>query len=110
MSKVSWNDRKARILADRGTTRGLTAAAEHVLGESRKQVPIEEATLERSGATDVDDDQASIFYDTEYAVVQHEDLDNRHDPGRKAKYLEEPLNASKRDVERILAQEMRGAF
>jgi hypothetical protein len=46
-------------------------------------------------------------YDTPYAVRQHEDLTYRHAPGRTAKYLERPLNASRTQVLAIIAAQLR---
>ncbi|WP_404285430.1 hypothetical protein [Glutamicibacter arilaitensis] len=86
--------------------RGLGLAAEHVLGESNKDVPHEEATLERSGATSLDERnlQAVVSYDTPYAVVQHEDMTLNHDNGRTAKYLENAMNAETDAVREIIAK------
>lgn len=51
---------------------GVQLAAEQVLGESRRLVPIEEATLERSGAASVEDTgegvRGVVSYDTPYQV------------------------------------------
>lgn len=88
---------------------GLTEAAEHVLKVSNDHVPIEEATLERSGTATVDATnlRAAIAYDTPYAVAQHEDLDAQHDPGRTAKYLENAMNSQRPIVRKIIAAKMR---
>jgi hypothetical protein len=96
----------------KAANRGVALAAEHVLGESRKLVPIEEATLERSGTvtTDPDNLQAAVSYDTPYAVRQHEDMTLQHDAGREAKYLETPLNAERDTVQQIIARTIRGEF
>jgi hypothetical protein len=93
----------------RRVARGLALAAEHVLAESKLEVPLDEGTLERSGRTDVDEAalRASVSYDTPYAVPQHERLDYRHAPGRKAKYLEDPLNRERARVAEIIAAELR---
>ncbi|WP_328846118.1 minor capsid protein [Streptomyces sp. NBC_00258] len=90
--RQQWTSR-GRRLASEGLRRGL----EHVLAESRKIVPLEEGTLERSGKVDVDGLEGSVSYDTVYARRQHEELTWRHLPGRTAKYLEKPM-ASERDV------------
>lgn len=92
--------------------RGLGLGAEHVLGETRKRVPIEEATLERSGATSLDPAnlQAAVTFDTPYAVVQHEDMGLRHDAGREAKYLENAMNSETGAVREIIARTIRGEF
>ena len=88
--------------------RGLSDAAEHVLAVSNAHVPIEEATLERSGRTSVDESTltAAVAYDTPYAVRQHEDMTLQHDPGRTAKYLENALNGEAATVRRIIVAEL----
>lgn len=93
-----------------GAAKGLHLAAEHVLGEATKTVPIEEGTLQRSGATDVDPAnlQASVYYDTPYAARQHEEMDYHHDSGRTAKWLENAFNAEAGTVGVIIAKTIRG--
>ena len=99
-------------LVHAAAARGLALSAEHILGEARKTVPLEEGTLERSGATTVDADglQAAVVFDTPYAVRQHEDMTARHDPGRSAKYLENAMNAEAGAVREIIAATIRGEF
>lgn len=96
---------EALVLA--AAEKAVGTAAEHVLGESTKVVPIEEGTLSRSGRTDTERDGATVVaavsYGTPYAVRQHEDLSYRHDPGRTAKYLEGPLRAEAGTVAKIVA-------
>jgi len=108
-ARYTSNTDAARRALHKGAVRGLTLAAEHVLGASRALVPLEEGTLERSGHTDVDaaDLTAAVSYDTPYAVRQHEELTWRHADGRQAKYLETPLVAEAGAVRSILAAELR---
>ena len=70
--------------------RALTDAAEHLLEQANRTVPIEEGTLKRSGVVSVDRErlEAAVSYDTPYAVRQHEDTRLRHNDGRRAKWLE----------------------
>lgn len=98
-------NQKARAAA----ARGLALAMEHLLTESRKQVPIEEATLERSGTAVVDEQNliGAVSYDTEYAVRQHEELAWQHDAGRKAKYLEDPHREEASTMQAIVAAQIR---
>lgn len=95
-----------------GAARGLRLAAEHVLAESRRIVPLEEGTLERSGTATVDESAltAAVAYDTPYAIRQHEDLGQRHAPGRSAKYLERPFAEQAETVKALIAAEMRRAL
>lgn len=91
-----------------GANRGLLLAAEHLLGESRRLVPTEEGTLDRSGkvSTDEGSNRAAVSYNTPYAAVQHEDLTFKHDDGRQAKYLEQPMNTEAP----VMAQIVQGAI
>jgi hypothetical protein len=112
---AGWNVRLNQKIAPamrKAANRGLALGAEHVLGESNKAVPIEEATLERSGtvSTDPENLRAAVAYDTPYAVRQHEDLGLRHDEGRNAKFLENALNTETQTVREIVARTIKGEF
>ncbi|MEU5302220.1 hypothetical protein ACH4YO_23875 [Streptomyces noursei] len=107
--RLRWNGEQVLASTREGAARGLRLAAEYVLGRSRVQVPIDEGTLERSGVASVDEHSltAAVSYDTPYAVRQHEELTWRHDAGRKAKYLEDPLTESAGTVAEIIAAQVR---
>jgi hypothetical protein len=95
----------------KASTRGMSLAAEHVLGVAKQQVPIEEHILEESGFTSVDGThhiRAAVSFDTPYAVRQHEDMTLKHDEGRNAKYLENAFNSEQDAVKQIIAAELRG--
>ncbi|MCX4824245.1 minor capsid protein [Streptomyces sp. NBC_01142] len=108
-ARLRWNGAAAMRGTRAGAVRGLRIAAEHVLADSRKVVPIEEATLERSGVATVDESSltAAVSYDTPYAIRQHEELNYRHDAGRSAKYLERPLTEQADTVAEIIAAQLR---
>lgn len=108
-TRLNWNGAAAMRGTRAGAVRGLRIAAEHVLAESRKVVPIEEATLERSGVATVDETHltAAVSYDTPYAIRQHEEMNYRHDAGRSAKYLERPLTEQADNVAAIIAAQLR---
>ncbi|MBB4915095.1 hypothetical protein [Streptosporangium saharense] len=110
--KAKLSSTKLTAKAHQAAARGLRMGVEHVLQVSRTQVPLEEATLERSGAASVDDKQlrATISYETPYAVVQHENLTYKHAPGRKAKYLEDPARDEAQIVQRLIAAQIRRAL
>jgi hypothetical protein len=95
-----------------GARQGLRLAAEHVLTESRAVVPIDEGQLQAYSYALVDETDltAAVTYDTPYAVRQHEEMSYRHAPGRQAKYLEQPLNASRQAVTNLLAAQLRRAM
>jgi hypothetical protein len=108
-STYKWETAVAQKAIRAATARGLRTWAEHVLAESRAIVPLDEATLERSGVASVDERQleAVVSYDTPYAVAQHENLQYRHAPGRTAKYLERPWFASQKLALQLVAKEIR---
>lgn len=109
----SWTfkpDRSAILRSHKGAARGLALAAEHVLGVSNDQAPIEEGTLIRSGAPSVDEKNlvAAVSYDTPYSVRQHEDMHLRHDSGRNAKFLENAFNSEVGAVRNIIVKAIKG--
>ncbi|MFF9507294.1 hypothetical protein ACF1BU_14295 [Streptomyces sp. NPDC014724] len=108
-ARLTWNGAAALRGTRAGAVRGLRIAAEHVLERSRRRVPIEEATLERSGVASVDEGAltAGVSYDTKYAVRQHEELNYQHDAGRTAKYLERPVTEEAGTVADIIAAQVR---
>ena len=94
--EIKFNLDKALIqnVTKRSRKDGTWAACDHLRTVSKQQVPMAQGTLKDSCAVDVADDgsQATVSYDTPYAVRQHEELGYRHQRGRKAKYLEDPCN------------------
>lgn len=107
-ARMRWEGR--RLWTTRGrrmASEGLQSALEHLLTESRKIVPLDEGTLERSGRVDVDGLNGSVSYDTVYAVRQHEELTWKHLPGRSAKYLEKPMNSERDVMLRLMAVPLR---
>lgn len=93
-----------------GAARGLNEWGEHVLDEAVRVVPIEEGTLQNSGTVSQSTDGKTVGVGfgsgaaAPYAIKQHEDLSLHHDQGRQAKYLEQPLQASKTTGLGIVAQ------
>lgn len=89
--------------------KGVALAAEHILGEANKTVPIEEGTpgLLGSGTTSTEGMHGVVSYDTPYAVRQHEEMDYRHDPGRRAKWLELTFSEERKAVAEVIARTVR---
>lgn len=108
---VSINPAAKDILTG-SANRGVALAAEHILGAANEKVPLEEATLQRSGtvSTDPDNFAAAVSYDTPYAVRQHEDMHARHDSGRTAKYLENAFNSERETTLKIIADTIKGVL
>ncbi|OPC83007.1 hypothetical protein B4N89_20555 [Embleya scabrispora] len=109
---VTWTGNVAAGLAHDGAARGLLLGMEHVLGESKKVVPLDEGPLDRSGTASVDEGRlvGAVSYDTPYAEDQHENMTYNHLPGRTAKYLELPMAEETPTVLDLVAAEIRRAL
>ena len=79
---------------------------EHILEESNRIVPLEYGDLQRSGHVDQQGDVVTVGYSTPYAVIQHENLEYNHAPGRSAKYLEKSANNAGPAIEAIFKGEL----
>ncbi|MFD8529413.1 hypothetical protein ACFV0L_18535 [Streptosporangium canum] len=96
----------------RAAGRGLRNATEHVLAVSNQRVPHDEGTLERSGAAVVHEADllGVVSYGAPYSVVQHENLDYKHKPGRTAKFLELAVREEAEVVKLMIAKHLRQVF
>lgn len=105
--KLDWNGPQINELVHHKAAKGLRAAANVLLDESRKEVPLDTGALSRSGAVDVNegDLSATVSYDTPYAVRWHEE-DANFQRGRKKKYLEDPLNNNRDRLLEYIRQQM----
>ncbi|OZM73974.1 hypothetical protein CFN78_06715 [Amycolatopsis antarctica] len=101
----------ARLVA--GFERGIEEAATELKRLSQQQVPYDQGDLSRSAkvSTDFTGDrkQAAVSYDTVYAARQHEELEWRHQNGRKARYLGDPLRANAARLQQHIADQTRRA-
>ena len=90
----------------------LRDGAEHILEEGNRTIPHQEGVMQGSGDIDVDESagEASVFYDTPYAVRQHDDVTLRHDGGRRAKWLEATLSERGQDVLRFIEREIQATL
>jgi hypothetical protein len=96
----------ARLRA--GENKGLTAAAKHLLDVSQRLVPRDTGELERSGDSGLlRDGLAAVVYRDSKAIAAHEDLVHRHDGGRQAKYLEQPMHTEQSAMLALVAEHMR---
>lgn len=100
MSKVKFHVKiDTRLIQDRvkfGSKRATWMALDHLATVSKQQVPLDKGPLQNSCYVDVNEDgsEGTVSYDTPYAVKQHENTWYLHQRGRKAKYLEDPVNSS----------------
>jgi hypothetical protein len=76
-----------------GGRKGTHMALDHLASVSKDQVPLDQGPLKNSCYVDVNADGSAgtVSYDTPYAIRQHENLRYKHQRGRKAKYLEDPV-------------------
>lgn len=109
MAVLRWDGPRAKSDVRNEAPHALLTAAEVLLEEANRTVPFEEGILAESGDTDVDDGRllATVSYDTPYAVRQHEDTRLRHDPGRRAKWLEHALRENADDLIEVVADDLR---
>lgn len=107
-----WFDAAAFRQIEAAAADALFDAGGFLLEEANRTAPIEEAVLIGSGTVSEDRDalRVQVSYDTPYAIVQHEDLDLRHDEGRRAKWLEATFQEQEHRVEGYLAGKMRAAL
>lgn len=106
-----FGDPVKRVVHDRAAD-GLYEVAEHLLETANQTVPLQDGDLQRSGVVDIDRSalRATVSYDTPYAVKQHEDLNLRHAPKRRAKWLELALKERRPAMQARIAAKIRGAF
>lgn len=85
----------------RAVAQAVYAEANVIMRESKKEVPLDDGPLRRSGTVEPPVVQGLVWEITlgyggtaqAYALLQHENLMFKHAPGRKAKYLEDPVRA-----------------
>lgn len=99
---MKWNASRAKAIVLAAGLKAAHDVGEKLLTLSIAQAPHADGQMQQSA--DVTDSpkerRVYVSYDTPYAVKQHEDLSLRHpdptnpksEPGRKAKFLEDPLN------------------
>lgn len=90
-TRVTWDSSQVLARVEGGGEEGIRACANLLLDEARKQVPIDTGALSRSGTVDSAGLEATVSFDTPYAIRWHEERAN-FQRGRKNKYLEDPAN------------------
>lgn len=112
MADFEWDGEKVRATLENATFDGLQQAAEHLLGVAKERAPHEEGTLANSGTVTSDESEGrvAVAFDTVYARRQHEELTWRHDEGKTAKYLEDPMHEEAETMLAMIAQTGRAAL
>lgn len=99
-----------------GAEEGLRAAAEAVLAESNRNLPVGDpaedpdpaVSLLKAGKVErLSASTYQVSYDTEYAAYQHENLNARHPRGGGPKFLEHALTTLAPQLEGYLATAVR---
>jgi hypothetical protein len=101
--RVSWNDSNERLVRE-GALEGLADALHYLLGEANKIVPLDESTLQSSGAVSVDNRQmvGVVSYDTPYAARLHEHPEYNFQRGREGKWLEKTWRTKRATATRLI--------
>jgi hypothetical protein len=106
--RMSWEgNRLGRGRGRRAAEEGLQKALEHLLNKANEIVPLDEGPLMHSGRIVRTGLNGFVTYDSVYARRQHEELTWKHAPGRKAKYLEGPMNSEREVMLRHMAVPLR---
>lgn len=102
--RLTWRGEEAKTAMRNQSLTGLHLACEHLRGASQTQVPHDEGTLENTATVSIDETglRGAVSYNTVYAARQHEEITWRHQHGRKAKYLEDPLREEAGTISRII--------
>lgn len=97
-------------ISEAGAERAMLAGAELLLDESNRKVPLETGTLERSGNTAAQGYEATVGYNTPYAVRQHEEVGYNHKGKGEAKFLEGAMHNNKTQILGTIGDEIRRAL
>ena len=110
--RLEWHGPEVEAHLHDAAADGLADALEHLLGASRARTPIETGRLEQGGTADLDRAalRGTISYPGPYAARQHEELTWRHDPGRTAKFLENPAHEEAAAMRALIAARLRAAL
>ncbi|WP_157641220.1 hypothetical protein [Longispora albida] len=115
--QLRWRGDEALDALQAGVVAGVRTVARFIFDEAQGFVPLDGGDLRATGRTFVRASSTGatgfITYDSPpgatvaLAIVQHERLTMHHGPGRKAKYLEDPIVAARRIAGQVIAQQIR---
>ena len=109
---MKWHGDEVIKKIHEAQVKALRDSVEHLLTEANKTNPYREGTLERSGSTDVDEIemQASVYYDTPYAIRMHEEPGlNYTDPKARWKWLEMTVKEQTDKVDEYIRKHLEDA-
>ena len=107
---MTWRGPEVAAQVTGAKRNALGKGAALLLARTIPDVPLRDGPLSDSGATDVDDEAATVYFDTPYAVRQHEELGYQHPKRGKAKYLESHVVDDREVVSQVMAAEVRRAL
>lgn len=91
----------------RTTRRSLMRSADRILAASQKEVPVATGDLRDSGFVEaLPDGRVAVGYTDAKAAAAHENMHVEYADGRKAKFLEDPINAHRRAVVAALQRDV----
>lgn len=87
---------------------GIGLAGDEILRRSNGRVPLDEATLQNSGLSEVPAyNRAVVSYNTPYAAKLHEHPEYKFQNGREGKWLENTLKQDGPAVLKIVAKQIK---
>lgn len=112
---ISYTSNAAAVIArikELATDSAAKATYEYVFLPSQSLVPLDETPLQESGDMEIEGSEIVISYgrghSAEYAIIQHENLQYAHAPGRQAKFLETPFRSAIPQIIGAVADSLKG--
>lgn len=110
-AKLEWKGGKMGANVKKAARTGTRKAAERLKALAIPKTPIRDGVLRESASVKGVNAEpiALVVFDTPYAAAQHEHEEYHHDEGQ-AHYLSEPLQENGRQLQGIIANEIREAL
>lgn len=108
---VKWDASRAEDAVHEGGVEGAGDAAHDLLRIANERTPVDTGRLRESGAVDIDPatTEAVVSYNTEYAVIVHEDPGPHHEVG-EAKWLQKTWDENPDLVRDAFVEALRRRF
>lgn len=96
VDKLNAKLKKLAMLSEEEAKKTLTVIALDLQGKAQMICPVgETGDLAGSAYTEINGLEAEVGFSEEYALIQHENMEYRHKPGKQAKYLENPFKENR---------------
>lgn len=93
VARFIFNEANMKLFED-AISNAVKDVANELMQDSKMQTPIDTKRLHDSAKVDSKELEATVSFDTDYAVYVHENLNSRHPIGN-SKFLEKPLDENK---------------